>query len=63
MDRSEEDIDFVDAECKEVTENDCYFSSDPSNCSDWIVSLIRLRFKDFVGNQNRHFEIFVEKSS
>ena len=45
VEESNENIDYVDAECKEVTENDCYFSSDPSNCNDWIVSLIRLEFK------------------
>jgi len=42
---SNENIDYVDAKCKEVTESDCYFSSDPSNCNDWIVSSIRLDFK------------------
>ena len=45
VEESNENIDYVDAECKEVTESDCYFSSDPSNCNDWIVSLIRLEFK------------------
>ena len=45
VEESNESIDDVDAECKEVTESDCYFSSDPSNCNDWIVSSIRLDFK------------------
>ena len=44
VEESNTNIDY-DAECKEVTESDCYFSSDPSNCNDWIVSLIRLEFK------------------
>ena len=43
-DESGDNNDKRDIECKEVTESDCYFSSDPSNCGDWLVSLIRLEF-------------------
>ena len=40
-----DDTDIDDAECQEITETECNFSSDASNCSDWLVSIIRKIFK------------------
>ena len=42
---SESDIDVFDDECNAISETECNFSSDASNCSDWFVSIIRQIFK------------------